>query len=142
MKIRMGFVSNSSSSSFCILGIKGRSDAIYNLMVAEGFPVDEGGRFLNSSQIVDGRRIYDGYGFVSLVTPNGIYGGEKICKLSYYGTIYNKEPPMVAGFDAEEYLKDKSITQAVQEFVKFCKGLGVDIPEKWVGLYFGESGSE
>jgi hypothetical protein len=118
MKIRTGFVSNSSTSSFCILGT-GDEKVIKKLLKAEGLLKQaDSGDLLSMGQ-------YTG----SLVTFVGSGGGAD--------EIY------LAGCAIEgDMLEEKTLSQIRQEFVESVRThLGVDIDVK-VGLRmeYGECG--
>lgn len=104
MKIRTGFVSNSSSSSFCIIGVADY-DLGRELMRKEGFTltgVDEEERVDTDSS----NSCYNGGNW-------WISGKETILK--YYGDYYEGIAYYV-GVDAENFLVDRSIEQAKKEF--------------------------
>jgi len=149
MKIRNGFVSNSSSSSFCIIGVE-RSWA-NRLAVAEG-------------------KNYEGEEPKIKVVPGCECNvnranycpecGSPKCKTvevepakepDYLGhgadfgkvvNFYGGDELQYAGVDAEPLLVDMSIKEAAVHFKALVKQeLGVDIPIEKIGFYYGEVGS-
>jgi len=145
MKIRFGFVSNSSSSSFCIVGTRDKK-TIRQLMEVEGFPFDEVGNIdyeFNGSE----KSVHAGFGIVELMKPSKVskysWDGERINKFEYVGSCYNNDLPEYAGWAAEDCLKTRTIQGAVKHFIETCKKkFNVDVPEKSVGFFYGESHSE
>ena len=103
MKVRTGFVSNSSTSSFCIIGVhdgwKTRQSGvgiIHHLAEAAGINVDD---------------VY------------GVHEGEILDFIGSEGEIY------WAGIDAEPLLQTMTIPQACQHFQDLIKNkLDIDIP--------------
>uniref|UniRef100_A0A6M3KZ83 Uncharacterized protein n=1 Tax=viral metagenome TaxID=1070528 RepID=A0A6M3KZ83_9ZZZZ len=122
MKIRDGFVSNSSSSSFLCLGVSDEN-LIKKLLKAE-----------NPKEIVeDNFSYYEGEGHGCLEAKHIMFFG-------------NSEYWQAAGLgegSTLSILENKSLKEARKVFVKLMKDkLGVDIPEKSVSLQFGEASSE
>jgi hypothetical protein len=118
MKIRQGFVSNSSSSSFCIIGVTG--DIAKTLARKE-----------HLSSLYDEEGEWD-YGH-----------GEYWCKsdsiLKYYG---DGEEVYYAGIDAEELLNSMTVPEIATEFTKVCKdALGINVNPEQVKLRYGEVGN-
>jgi len=149
MKIRTGFVSNSSSSSFCIIGVSD-NDVVFKLMKADGFPTkqekkrvdrwDGAGRMKSAErykkecesaplvEVLDTDHIGGGYGYWDTK-------GVKEPKLIYLGG----DQPEYAGLNAERLLQNRSIAQAKEYFADYVKNnLNVDIDESEVGLHYGE----
>jgi len=120
MKIRMGFVSNSSSSSFCIIGTE-NSDLIRKLAEAENKSFDYDGEDWDDDK-------YDYFGY-------GCNEGEVI-------DFYGDESPYYAGIDLKKFGEDISIKEMKKLFIKKVKKeLGVDVEEEDVALLFGECGN-
>jgi hypothetical protein len=115
MKIRQGFVSNSSSSSFLIIGTKD-SDLIQRLAEKDNF---------------DGSN--SGYGFAG--------DGDK---LMYYGNQYDGDwdSGSVAGLDGQLILEMMTLPQARVHVQKIFQSLGVDVDEDEIDLHYGEMSSE
>ena len=117
MKIRTGFVSNSSSSSFCIIGTE-NANVIYKLLKAEEIDLDS-----DENNYID----------------NGVIGGKVV---NFYDGV-SGEQPYYAGVDAEPLLKETNIPQACKKFQEMVeKSLGVKIPLSSVKFLYGEISSE
>ena len=125
MKIRKGFVSNSSSSSFLCLGVED-SNLIKKLFAAEGFKRNKEG-------------YYDGEGY-------GALSGKEIIFYGSSGGSEDDDNWMAAGLDekeTKEILENNTLKEARKIFKKLIKDrLGIDIPEKSIGLLYGEASSE
>lgn len=120
MKIRNGFVSNSSSSSFLIVGVSGYNDPrLARLAIADKWEEGWGGHHEGKTLIFLGSE-YE-------------YGD---------GEPTNYQPYHV-GIDAEQALKDgKTVSELRKEFIEKAKALGVVFSEKEVDLHYGEVSSE
>ena len=110
MKVRLGFVSNSSSSSFCIIGVT-NSSILKKLMKAENVTVNT-----EDGDDLCGVQDYKVLTFV---------GAEGEC---YY-----------AGMEAEPLLKTMNIPQACEHVQKVIKEkLDVDVPLSSIKFQYGE----
>lgn len=111
MKTRVGFVSNSSSSSFCIIGVDD-PDIAMELAKMEGLVDPDGYTPLGH-----------GYAVGSVVN------------------IYGYEKPYWAGIPAEELLKKMTIPKAIRHFKALIKEkFHITIPLGDIGFYYGEAG--
>lgn len=125
MKIRSGFVSNSSSSSFCLVGFEkyNNNENFETLWKAEGFPTDD-----DAYEKLDGKSI-----------DNGIYQGEFL--------IFAGGPCLEAsravGLDAKELLERMSIKQARKYIQTLLKDkFDVTVKINSIDLVIGESSNE
>jgi len=153
MKIRNGFVSNSSSSSFCIIGINDYS-FISKLAEAEKLHFKERGkkeieRIRGCQHII--KNLEDKY-CSQCGEPTWIeqeievkydylpYGSRCGKLLMFYGDgVY----PYYAGLEAENLLEDKSIKDAKKYFHDLImKKYKIDIPIYLIRLFYGETSSE
>lgn len=126
MKIRLGFVSNSSSTSFCIIGTDNEKD-IKALMKAEGFPED-----IHNSETCS---CDEGFWNLHEVRVDDTIHKYKPTKFCYIGS--NDAGPDIVGIEVEELLQDNSIREAAKIVVKIAAELGVEISEANVGLAYG-----
>lgn len=118
MKYRSGFVSNSSSASFCIIGINDDEEMIKKILLAENL-IDE------DYKAEEG--YYDDYCLSDAKTVE-LYG--------YEGDDY----PCYAGIDAEKLLKTMTIPEACEHVSKEIKEkLGIDIPVNKISFHYGEA---
>lgn len=121
MKIRNGFVSNSSSSSFLIVGVNNYGDVrLSQLAVADG--------------------VEDGFGAYNTGKTLVFLGGEY-----EYDEKYNpiKYTPDYVGVEAEQALIDgRTVVELKKEFLEKAEALGITFSEKEVTLYYGEVSSE
>jgi hypothetical protein len=121
MKVRTGFVSNSSSSSFLCVGVSDKG-LIDQLLEAEGFKEEEEGSG------------YEGEGYGALEGKVVNFYGSSACGWQ------------AAGLDEDvtkKLLEKMILPEARKEFVKRIeKKLGLTIDEKKVDLLFGEASSE
>ena len=119
MKIRTGFVSNSSSSSFCIIGTD-EAKYIKQLMDAEGLSLacsyeddSEEGEYLS-------------------------YGVAEGKVVNFHGSVMVS----YAGVEAEPVLQKMTIPEAAKAFKELVKTkLDVDIPLSEINLHYGEAGN-
>ena len=116
MKIRNGFVSNSSSSSFCIIAVKDNY-SINELGNAEGFKIFS-------------RELQD-----NVVISHGVLEGKVLKFFGSYSHVF------YVGIDAEELLRTMSIPEACNKFSELVKKeFDIDLPENSINFYFGECG--
>ncbi len=115
MKIRKGFVSNSSSSSFIIVGVTD-SDIMQQIAMKDG-------KF-NDGEYTD---------------VECSYGIDSSSSFNYYGS-YGE--PYYIGVDISERLnKDVTLSELRNEFQKKAKDLyNIDIPIDKIKLHYGEVG--
>lgn len=119
MKIRNGFVSNSSSSSFLIVGVSGYKD-------------------VRLSQLAEADGIEDGFGGYNVGKTLVFLGGEYPYDDMDSPTNYD-----YAGIEAELALKnDRTVTELKKDFLEKAEALGITFSESEVDLYYGEVSSE
>ncbi len=124
MKVRSGFVSNSSSTSFLIVGMASNRDKMIKLARADKPNLEDGfGGY------------YEGETLVFL-------GGEAEWGDDYEEMLKTYEPYFV-GIEAEAPLKSgATVTELREAFITRAKALGVTVREDEVDLHFGEVSSE
>ena len=130
MKIRQGFVSNSSSTSFCIVGVGGQnlSNEVFRAVMKK------------SKTSIEKASEAFGYGV-------GDIGGVSFCGIGPYGakTMDEALEQMelnCSGFSAEELLENNSLVEARKIVSDRFKEFGVDVPVSKIDLCFGESHSD
>jgi len=115
MKIRTGLVSNSSSSSFMIVGVKRNFDDLIEAL-CPGIWDD------------DSYLYYEGYG--TWKSPSEVI------------SIYGGDEPQYIGIDAAKAFVAGETFQGLRSlFIQEAKKYGVDIPENKVDLHYGECGN-
>jgi hypothetical protein len=119
MKIRTGFVSNSSSSSFLIIGTN-KSHIIKNLL--------EKDKDLDCHDC--------SYGVTESERGINYYGG-------YFGSDVKEENiqlPDYAGIEAKEMLEKETVSELRKYFVGLVKRkYGIEIEDEDVDLFYGET---
>jgi len=158
MKIRTGYVSNSSSSSFCIIGVCGQW--VGCLAAAENL------LFQNMKDYLPDRRpettkergcehpeqdseFCPQCGAIIWIIEKGEYKWDDynqfdwgMCTDGEWVNFYGDYEPHYAGIDAIPLLQNMSIPQAEIYFREHIKdNLNVDIPIKAIGFHYGEVGS-
>jgi len=113
MKIRTGFISNSSSSSFCIVGL---ADHFYLYEIFRQMGIDE----LEKSE-------YLGYGTYKVPDEH----------LECYGC----DEPDYLGFSSN-LLEHNNIFELRQKLINYIKEkYNINIPPERIGLHYGEVGN-
>ncbi len=149
MKIKQGFVSNSSSTSFCIIGTT-RTFDIHRLAEAEGFLFP---KMFHDTKTVQVRGCDHQEGTTQFCPECGLpmwytdsiepsytsldYGYREGKVITFYGDY----DPYRAGVNAKELLAHFSLDKAkvhVQGIIK--EKLDVDIAIENIDLYYGEAG--
>ena len=118
MKIRLGFVSNSSSSSFCLIGLRD-SRLLGQLCKKEGIILDDD----SDDDSDEGSDEY-------------LYGVEKRKVLTFVGS---EGECNYAGLEAEPLLKTCNIPEACKKVRDLIKEkFDIDVPLAKIGFYYGE----
>jgi hypothetical protein len=149
MKIRSGFVSNSSSSSFCIIGVSG-GNWISQLEKAEG---KHYGAYEPEESEVPGCDCNEkrqkfcpecGAPKSKMVEVDSNKEPDYLsygCDAGKVVTFYGSYEANYAGIDATGLLEGNTLKQAREYFVCLVEEkLGVKIPTHAVDLHFGEAG--
>ncbi len=113
MKIRLGFISNSSSSSFCLVGTSNKY-VIDELAAKEGLNFGE-----------------DGNAELSHGNCHGAY----VVFVGY-------DEPEVVGIEIDALLEDLNLKQLRQVFHGLVQNkFNVDVPIEYIDLHYGEWGN-
>jgi hypothetical protein len=128
MKTRNGFVSNSSSTSFCIVGTSGFAKKVFRAVVEKSQMSISGIEDVFSSGVGE----VDGITFVGNPSYENNTLDEAIesMELSY------------CGFEAKGILEKHSLADAREIVCNKFKQLGVDVPVNKINLLYGEASNE
>lgn len=122
MKTRNGFVSNSSSSSFCIVGIE-NTRIIEKLMAADGFTENDAG-----------------YGVAGTGKSDFVYYGHGYSKHGD-GVDYHLEYGY-AGLEAVDTLNTMTLPEAKRYLKLKLKQMNINVDVKDIDLHYGSMSSE
>ena len=157
MKTRLGFVSNSSSSSFCIIGVGG-SGWVKQLAEAEGLyfeafecEMEPETRMVRGCDcdINENKGKYCPECGKKIWVEEDDEGPEIEYSCCGYGVcsgkivnFYGDYEPYYAGVDARKLLDKMSIPEAKKEFQKLIKSkYNIEIPLSCIDFHYGEVGS-
>jgi len=123
MKIRTGFVSNSSSSSFCVVGTDNKQE-INKILKYIGIKLEDG-------QIP----WEDKY-------PNGFEDGD-FGQFTYDDLIIVGQTPYIIGLSAEEILENTTLKETRKNIIKTLNSkYGTKLEERDIQFHYGESSNE
>jgi hypothetical protein len=128
MKIRTGFVSNSSSSSFLIVGVANSDDKKFNEKIHKLIKLDE---------------CTEGWGGTNQGKALVFIGGELAYGVDDDEVYWRDYEPYYVGIPAFDKLcANLTVRELRLMFIRICKQYGVDFAENEVDLFYGEVSSE